>query len=101
MQTDNRLLDDLARVATGALGALTGVRSEVEARVREQLERVLARMDLVTREEFDTVQAMLAKARLEQEKMQQRLEALEAKLAEAEPAEPAVSRPVRRREPKS
>jgi BMFP domain-containing protein YqiC len=101
MQTDNRLLDDLARVATGALGALTGVRSEVESRLREQLERVLARMDLVTREEFDAAQAMLAKARLEQEALQQRVEALEARLAEIAGAEPAVSRPARRREAKS
>jgi BMFP domain-containing protein YqiC len=101
MQTDNRLLDDLARVATGALGALTGVRSEVESRLREQLERVLARMDLVTREEFDAAQAMLAKARLEQEALQQRVEALEARLAETAGAEPAVSRPARRREAKS
>jgi BMFP domain-containing protein YqiC len=101
MQTDNRFLDDLARVATGALGALTGVRSEVESRLREQLERVLARMDLVTREEFDAVQAMAAQARLEQEKLLQRIEALEAKLADADAeAAPAVSRPVRRKEPR-
>ena len=52
MQTDNPLLDDLARVASGALGALTGMRGEIEARVRDQLERVLARMDMVTREEI-------------------------------------------------
>jgi BMFP domain-containing protein YqiC len=101
MQTDNRLLDDLARVATGALGAFTGVRSEIESRLREQLERVLARMDLVTREEFDAVQAMAAKARIEQEKLQQRIEALEAKLAATgRAAVPAVSRPARRRSPK-
>jgi BMFP domain-containing protein YqiC len=101
MQTDNRLLDDLARIATGALGALTGVRSEVESRLREQFERVLARMDLVTREEFDAAQAMLAKARLEQENLLQRIEALEAKLGESARSEPAVSRPIRRKEPKS
>jgi hypothetical protein len=29
MQTDNPLLDDLARVASGALGALTGMRGEI------------------------------------------------------------------------
>ncbi len=67
MQTDNRLLDDLARMASGAVGALTGMRAEVEARLRDQLERILARMDLVTREEFDAVRAMAAKARSEQE----------------------------------
>ena len=34
MQTENRLLDDLARVAGGALGTLQGVKSEVTARLR-------------------------------------------------------------------
>ena len=57
MQTDNRLLDDLARVAAGAVGVLAGVREEVEARLRQQFERVLDGMELVNRAEFDAVQA--------------------------------------------
>jgi BMFP domain-containing protein YqiC len=80
MQTDNPVLDDLARVASGALGALAGMRDEVEARIRDQLERVLARMDMVTREEFDAVRAMAAKARGEQDRLLERIAALEAKL---------------------
>jgi BMFP domain-containing protein YqiC len=98
MQTDNRLLDDLSRVATGAFAALSGVRAEVEARLREQFEKVLARMDVVTREEFDAVQAMAALARAEQEKLELRLAALESRLAEAPPArtEPAPSPRTRR-----
>ena len=35
MQVDNRFLDDLARVANGAVGALSGIREEVEAMVEE------------------------------------------------------------------
>ncbi len=52
MQTDNRLLDDLSRLATGALGTLQGAKQEVEALVRQRLERMLADLDLVSREEF-------------------------------------------------
>jgi len=81
MQTQNRFFDDLARVAAGALGTLSGVKSEVEARLREQLERALAGMDLVSRDEFEAVKAMAAKARSEQEDLANRLAALEAKLA--------------------
>ena len=81
MQSDNRLLDDLSRVATGAFAALTGVREEVELRLREQLEKILARMDVVTREEFDAVAAMAAKARAAQESLEARLAALESQLA--------------------
>lgn len=77
MQTQNRLLDDLARVATGALGVASGMRQEVEGRLRAQFERILAEMDLVTREEFDAVKAMAAKARQRQEELEARLAALE------------------------
>ncbi len=42
MQTQNRLLDDLARVATSALGVAAGMRAELEARLRDQFERVLS-----------------------------------------------------------
>jgi BMFP domain-containing protein YqiC len=79
MQSQNRFFDDLARVANGAVGALSGVRGEIEARVRSQLERVLAGMDLVSREEFEAVKAMAAKARAEQEDLQRRIAELEAR----------------------
>ena len=80
MQTQNRFIDDLARVATGALGTLTGMRGEVETRLRDQFERILGRMNLVRREEFDAVKAMAAKARATQESLEKRLAALEARL---------------------
>lgn len=85
MQTQNRFLDDLARVTSGAMGVAAGVRGEIEARVREQLERVLSQMDLVPREEFEVVKAMAAKARAEQELLSERVAQLEALLAEKAP----------------
>jgi len=81
MQSQNRFFDDLARVAAGAAGALSGVRTEIEARARDQLERVLAGMDLVGREEFEATRAMAARAREEQERLLRRVEELEARLA--------------------
>jgi|SRR5580698_4858728 BMFP domain-containing protein YqiC len=86
MQSQNRFFDDLARVANGAMGALSGVRGDIEARFRDQLERVLAGMDLVSREEFEAVKAMAAKARAEQEELQRRLAELESRLAESRKA---------------
>jgi hypothetical protein len=85
MQSQNRFFDDIARVASGAVGALSGVRGEVEARLRDQLEKLLAGMDLVSREEFEAVKAMAAKAREENENLSRRVEALEARLAGAPP----------------
>jgi BMFP domain-containing protein YqiC len=84
MQSQNRFFDDLARMASGAAGALTGVRGEIEARFRDQLERILAGMDLVSREEFEAARAMAAKAREEQEILMRRIDALETRLAALE-----------------
>src|SRR5215831_2406352 len=91
MQSQNRYLDDLARVAAGAMGTLSGVRGEVESRVREQLERVLAGMDLVSRDEFEAVKAMAAKARSEQEDLQKRIADLESRIATLSTLEAAAA----------
>jgi len=81
MQTDNRLLDDLAKVATGAIGSLSGVRQEVEQRLQQQLERIIGRMNLVGRDEFEAIKAVAQAAREEQIRLEKRVAELEAKLA--------------------
>lgn len=96
MQTSNRLFDDLARVANGAVSTLTGVKGELEAMIRHQLERLLADRDTVPREEFEAVKAMAAKARSEQEKLAKRVAALEAQVS-GKPA--AAAKPRRRAKP--
>ncbi|MBC7953411.1 MAG: accessory factor UbiK family protein [Rhodospirillaceae bacterium] len=81
MQTQNPFFDDLARMAGGALGALSGLKAEVETLVRQQFERFMAGADMVPRDEFEAVRALAIKARSEQEDLEVRVAALEAKLA--------------------
>jgi BMFP domain-containing protein YqiC len=81
MQSENRFFDDLAKVANGALGSIAGLGGEIEARLKDQAEKVLTRMDLVRREEFDAVKAMASKARETQESLEARVAVLEAELA--------------------
>lgn len=81
MQTTNKLLDDLAKVASGALGVAAGMREEMEQALRQRFARVLGDMDLVSREEFEAVRAMTAKARAEQEALAARVAALETAVA--------------------
>ena len=76
-QTNNRLLDELARIMTDAAGAASGVRREAEGLFRNRAERVLRDLDVVQREEFEAVKAMAEQARAENEKLAARLEALE------------------------
>jgi BMFP domain-containing protein YqiC len=81
MQTNNKLLDDLARVASGALGVASGMRDELEGVLRQRFARVVGDLNVVDREEFEAVKAMAAKARGEQEALAARVAGLEAQLA--------------------
>jgi BMFP domain-containing protein YqiC len=84
MQTENPFLDGLARIFTDAAGAAQSVRGEVDTFMRQRLERLVADMDFVPREEFEAVKAMAAKARLENEALAARLTELESKIPKAE-----------------
>ena len=63
--TNNRLLDDLARLMTDAAGMARSARGEVDTFFRAQAERILGELDVVSREEFEAVKEMAAKARAE------------------------------------
>jgi BMFP domain-containing protein YqiC len=79
-QTSNRIFDEFARLMTDAASVAQGVRREAETVFRTQMERFVADLDLVKREEFDVVREMASKARAENERLAARVAELEAKL---------------------
>lgn len=83
-------------MASGAVGTVVGLRDEAGQQVRERFDRVLARSDMVSREEFEVVRDMAAAARAQQEAMAERLSELEAKLAETAAKASAKAAPTRR-----
>jgi BMFP domain-containing protein YqiC len=84
-QTQSRFFDDLSRLMTDAAGLAEGARREAQTFARTQMERMMSGMDVVSREEFEAVKEMAARARDDNEKLVQRVAALEAKLAEPKP----------------
>jgi BMFP domain-containing protein YqiC len=86
MQTRNRILDDIAKVANSAAGTFAGLKDEVEGLVRGRIESLIAELDLVTREDFDTAMAIAVKAREEQEKLEKKVAALEKEIKTLQPA---------------
>jgi BMFP domain-containing protein YqiC len=84
-QTNSRFFDDLSRLMTDAAGLADGAKREAQTFAKSQLERMMSGMDLVSREEFEAVREMAAKARDENEKLAARIAALEAKLGAANP----------------
>lgn len=76
-QTRGRIFDDVAQLFTNAAGVAHGVRREAETALKTQVERILAAMNVVTREEFEAVREMAALAREENDELKRRLAALE------------------------
>ena len=76
MQKDNPLFEDLSKLFSGATGALFDMKREIEAMVTSGIESWVAKMNLVTREEFEVVRAMAEKAREENEALRKDLESL-------------------------
>lgn len=79
-QTQNRLFDEMARLMGDAAGVAQGVKREAETMFRSQMERFVADMNLVKREEFDVVKDMASKARAENEDLKKRVADLETAL---------------------
>jgi BMFP domain-containing protein YqiC len=80
MQTQNPLLDEIAKLTTAAMGIAQAAGDEAKAAFRSQTDRLVAEMDLVRREDHDALKAEVAALRAE----------LEALRGAAKPARPAA-----------
>ena len=75
---NTKFIDDLARQISDSIPAgIRDAQQDIEKNVRTLLQAAFSRLDLVTREEFDTQSRVLARTR-------QKLEALEKAVAELE-----------------
>ena len=80
MQSKNPAIADFVKLINGAAGTFAGMGREARESARERVREAMGGIDFVSREEFDTVKAMAAKARDENEALKKRLDELEAKL---------------------
>jgi BMFP domain-containing protein YqiC len=81
-QTRGQFFDDVSRLFGDAAGLADSARREVETLARAQLERLLATMNVVSREEFEAVREMAVRAREQNDKLEARVAALEARLGQ-------------------
>lgn len=76
---DNKMFDDMAKVAQSALGSAYEAKKQGDAWMASVTEQMMQRMQLVTREEYEAVKDMAAKARMQVEALEKRVAALEGK----------------------
>ena len=80
-QTNNRLIDEIARLATDAAAVAQGARREVESVMRGQVERLLSEANVVSRDDFEAVKMIATRAADEVDDLRARIDALEERLA--------------------
>ena len=85
MQKENRFFDDLSKMLNGIAGTVAGAGREAQTQMRERAQEFMGGLDFVSREEFDAVKDMAARAREENEKLAERIAALEARVSTATP----------------
>ena len=81
MQSENPIIADFVKLANSAAGTLAGMTREAREGARERMKEALGGLDFVSREEFDAVKDMAARAREDCAKLEARVAALEAKFA--------------------
>ena len=79
MQSQNPMISDFVKLLNSAAGTFAGMTREARETARERVREAMGGLDFVSREEFDAVKDMAAKALDENEKLAERIAALEAK----------------------
>ena len=77
MQSENPIFADLAKLLNSAAGTVAGMGREARDSTRERVKEAFGGLDFVSREEFDAVKDMAAKAREDCEALAARIAALE------------------------
>ncbi len=77
---DPKILDDITQRLKGAAPDARSVQDDISRNLRAAVQAALARLDLVTREEFDVQTKVLARSRAKIEQLEKQVAALEAQL---------------------
>jgi len=69
MVNKNKILSDLSKMAVDAMSTISGVKKEIETIVSLRVDKIINKMNLVKREEFDVLKRMVQKLLIENENL--------------------------------
>ena len=70
MVNKNKILSDLSKMAVDAMSTISGVKKEIETIVSLRVDKIINKMKLVKRDEFDVLKKMVQKLLIENENLQ-------------------------------
>ena len=69
MVNKNKILSDLSKIAVDAMSTFSGLKKEIETLVSLRVNKIINKMNLVKRDEFDVLKKMVQKALIENEEL--------------------------------
>ena len=70
----NKILSDLSKFAVDAMSTFSGVKEEIETIVSLRVNKIIKKMNLVKKDEFDALKKMVQKVMMENEKLKKHLQ---------------------------
>ena len=69
MVNKTKILSELSKIAVDAMSTFSGIKKEIETIVKLRVNRVINKMNLVKREEFEILKKMVQKLIIENKKL--------------------------------
>ena len=69
MVNKNKILSDLSKIAVDAMSTFSGLKKEIETLVSLRVNRIINKMNLVKRDEFDVLKKMVQKVLIENDEL--------------------------------
>ena len=69
MVNKNKILSDLSKIAVDAMSTFSSLKKEIETLVSLRVNRVINKMNLVKRDEFDVLKKMVQKVLIENDEL--------------------------------
>jgi len=72
MVNKTKILSDLSKMALDAMSTFSGIKKEVETIVKLRVDKVINKMNLVKREEFEVLKKLVQKSLIEKDKLKKK-----------------------------
>ena len=69
MVNKNKILSDLSKIAVDAMSTFSGLKKEIETLVSLRVNKIINKMNLVKRDEFEVLKKMVQKALIENDEL--------------------------------
>ena len=69
MVNKNKILSDLSKIAVDAMSTFSGLKKEIETLVSLKVNKIINKMNLVKRDEFDILKKMVQKVLIENDEL--------------------------------